>query len=135
MNRSRNPVGSVRATRQREAISAQLDAVDGFRSAQEIHEDLRRGGSQVGLATVYRALQALAASGDLDVLRSESGEVLYRRCHKESHHHHLVCRRCARSVEVEGPEVEQWAERITRRHGFTAGTHTVEVFGLCGDCS
>jgi Fur family ferric uptake transcriptional regulator len=135
MSPSGNPVKATRATRQREAISAQLDAVDGFRSAQEIHDVLRRGGSQVGLATVYRALQALSASGDLDVLRSESGEVLYRRCRKESHHHHLVCRRCARSVEVESPEVERWAERITRRHGFTAGTHTVEVFGLCRDCS
>jgi Fur family ferric uptake transcriptional regulator len=125
----------VRATRQRGEISAQLDAAEGFRSAQELHEELRRAGSRVGIATVYRALQALAASGDLDVLRSERGELLYRRCRKERHHHHLVCRRCARSVEVESPEVEAWAERIARRHGFTASSHTVEVFGFCRDCS
>jgi Fur family transcriptional regulator, ferric uptake regulator len=128
-------VRPVRTTRQRGEISAQLDAADGFRSAQELHEELRRAGSRVGIATVYRALQALAASGDLDVLRSERGELLYRRCRKERHHHHLVCRRCARSVEVESPEVEAWAGRIARRHGFTASSHTVEVFGFCRDCS
>lgn len=126
--------GPVRTTRQREAISAELDAAEGFLSAQELHEALRRAGSRVGIATVYRALQWLAASGDVDVLRSERGEVLYRRCRKDVHHHHLVCRRCARSVEVESPEVEQWAARVARRHRFTASTHTVEVFGVCPDC-
>ncbi|MGH2705537.1 MAG: Fur family transcriptional regulator [Actinomycetota bacterium] len=129
----REPGG--RSTRQREAISAALDAVEGFRSAQEIHEVLSDLGSRVGLATVYRALQALATSGDLDLVRSETGEVLYRRCRQERHHHHLVCRRCARSIEVESPEVERWARRITQRHGFTGAEHTVEVFGICRDCS
>lgn len=125
----------VRATRQRAAISAVLDAVDGFRSAQEIHEALGRRGIRVGIATVYRTLQALAASGELDVLRSETGELVYCRCRTASHHHHLVCRRCSRSVEVESPEVERWAQRISRRHGFTGATHTVEVYGLCRECS
>lgn len=135
MSTQETSVGPARATRQREAISAQLDAAEGFRSAQDLHEALRRAGSRVGIATVYRALQVLAASGDLDVLRSERGELLYRRCRKDGHHHHLVCRRCARSVEVESPQVEAWAERIARRHGFTESSHTVEVFGLCRDCS
>ncbi|MGH2721496.1 MAG: Fur family transcriptional regulator [Actinomycetota bacterium] len=135
MSTKQASVGPVRATRQREAISAELDAAESFRSAQEVHEALRRAGSRVGLATVYRALQVLAASGNLDVLRSERGELLYRRCRKDGHHHHLVCRGCARSVEVESPEVEAWTERIARRHGFTASSHTVEVFGFCRDCS
>jgi Fur family ferric uptake transcriptional regulator len=127
--------GAGRSTRQREAISAALDSEEGFRSAQEIHEVLSHRGSRVGLATVYRALQALASSGDLDVVRGETGEVLYRRCRQERHHHHLVCRRCSRSIEVESPEVERWAKRITQRHGFTGAEHTVEVFGICRDCS
>jgi Fur family ferric uptake transcriptional regulator len=135
VNTEETSIGPVRATRQREAISAQLDAADGFRSAQELHEALRRAGNRVGLATVYRALQVLAASGDLDVLRNERGELLYRRCRKDRHHHHLVCRACARSIEVESPDVEAWAERVARRHGFTATSHTVEVFGFCRQCS
>ena len=122
------------ATRQRGAIRSALDRSDGFRSAQELHDDLRRAGERVGLTTVYRHLQALAVSGEVDVLRTDDGEAVYRRCATDDHHHHLVCRDCGRTVEVDGPEVESWAAAVARRHGFTAVSHTVEVFGVCRPC-
>jgi len=124
----------LRATRQRAAVSALLDRLAGFHSAQEIHEELRRAGEGVGLTTVYRALQALADAGEVDVLRTGTGEAVYRRCASDAHHHHLVCRRCGRTVEVEGPAVESWAQRVAEAHGFSELSHTAEIFGLCGDC-
>ena len=81
------------AARQRSAVLALLDELDGFRSAQDLHALLRERGDSVGLATVYRALQALVDDGEVDVLRSADGEAVYRRC-SPSHHHHLVCRSC-----------------------------------------
>jgi Fur family transcriptional regulator, ferric uptake regulator len=123
-----------KATRQRTAIVAALDEADGFRTAQELHDDLRSGGSEVGLTTVYRNLQSLADSGEIDVLSSADGEAMYRRCAAGEHHHHLICRMCKRSVEIEAKEVEHWAERIADRHGFTSVTHVAEVFGLCDRC-
>ena len=71
---------AVGATRQRAAVSAMLDRLDDFRSAQEIHDQLRRAGEGIGLTTVYRSLQALADGGEVDVLRTGSGEAVYRRC-------------------------------------------------------
>ena len=124
----------VRTTRQRTAVAELLERVDGFKSAQDLHDLLRAAGASVGLTTVYRHLQALADAGQVDVLRNDDGESVYRRCPTETHHHHLVCRLCGRSVEVEGPEVEAWASSISAQHGFTDVTHTVEVFGTCGDC-
>ena len=124
----------LRPTRQRRAVATCLDRVDDFRSAQEIHALLQEQDERVGLATVYRTLQALAESGEVDVLRSEDGETLYRRC-SESHHHHLVCRTCGRTVEVAGPAVERWADAIAREHGFTDVDHTLELVGTCSDCS
>ena len=123
----------TRPTRQRRAVVAALGRQDDFRSAQEIHESLRGGGDKVGLATVYRTLQALAAGEDVDVLRGEDGETRYRLC-SGTHHHHLVCRECGRAVEVEGPAVERWADAVAREHGFDEVSHTVELFGRCGDC-
>ncbi len=120
-----------RSTRQRAAIVAALEAADGFKSAQDIHADLRRSGGSVGLTTVYRALQSLADAGEIDALRKDDGETVYRQCSSAVHHHHLVCRVCGRTVEVEGPEVEQWADRVARQHGFTVISHQVEVFGTC----
>ncbi|NMH96659.1 Fur family transcriptional regulator [Pseudonocardia acidicola] len=125
----------VRATRQRAAVSALLDRLDDFRSAQEIHEQLRRSGEGIGLTTVYRTLQALADSGEVDVLRTGTGEAVYRRCDSAEHHHHLVCRRCGRAVEIEGPAVESWAQRVADEHGYTELSHTVEIFGLCRECA
>jgi len=125
----------LRATRQRAAVSALLDRLSDFRSAQEIHEELRRTGEGIGLTTVYRTLQTLTDGGEVDVLRTASGEALYRRCDSAEHHHHLVCRRCGRAVEIEGPAVETWAQRVADEHGFTELSHTVEIFGLCQVCA
>jgi Fur family ferric uptake transcriptional regulator len=125
----------VRTTRQRTAVAELLSKVDGFRSAQELHDLLRHDGASVGLTTVYRHLQALADAGQIDMLRTDGGEAVYRRCPTAEHHHHLVCRSCGRSVEVEGPAVEAWASAVAEQHGFTEVTHTAEVFGTCTSCA
>ncbi len=124
-----------RSTRQRAAVAAALAEVEEFRSAQELHDMLRHRGDSVGLTTVYRTLQSLADAGEVDVLRTAEGEAVYRRCHSDDHHHHLVCRHCGKAVEVEGPAVERWAESVAAEHGFVDVGHTVEIFGTCGDCA
>ena len=92
----------ARSTRQRAAVRAVFQDLDGFHSAQEVHARLREAGDPVGLSTVYRAVQSLADDGELDSLRTDTGEALYRRCSPQ-HHHHLVCRGCGLTVEVDGP--------------------------------
>ncbi|MGB2918925.1 MAG: Fur family transcriptional regulator [Mycobacterium sp.] len=126
--------GAVRATRQRAAIAALLDNLDDFRSAQELHDELRRSGEGIGLTTVYRTLQQMAASGAVDTLRTDTGESVYRRC-SEHHHHHLVCRTCGSTIEIHGGHVEKWAAAVAREHGFTDVSHTIEIFGLCRKCA
>jgi Fur family ferric uptake transcriptional regulator len=124
----------VRSTRQRAAVSAVLDELDDFRSAQDLHAMLRERGEGIGLTTVYRTLQALSEAGEIDVLRTDDGEAVYRRC-STGHHHHLVCRTCGRAVEVEGPAVERWADRVASENGFVDVSHTLEVFGTCQACA
>ncbi|MBW1598338.1 Fur family transcriptional regulator [Streptomyces sp. JJ38] len=124
-----------RSTRQRAAVAAALSEVDEFRSAQELHDLLKHRGDSVGLTTVYRTLQSLADAGEVDVLRTDEGEAVYRRCSTDDHHHHLVCRSCGKAVEVEGPQVERWADAIAQEHGFVDVAHTVEIFGTCGECA
>lgn len=123
-----------RSTKQRAAVAGLLEQLDDFRSAQDLHEELRTRGEGIGLTTVYRTLQSLADAGEIDVLRIDSGEAVYRRCSR-NHHHHLVCRSCGRTVEVEGPAVEKWAERVAAENGFSEVSHTVEVFGTCAECT
>lgn len=112
-----------------------LAADDSFRSAQDLHTVLRRQGHRIGLTTVYRHLQALADQGEVDAARTHDGEVIYRRCGLATHHHHLVCRTCGRTVEISGRAVEAWLERVADAEGFTDVAHTVEVVGTCATCA
>jgi Fur family transcriptional regulator, ferric uptake regulator len=124
---------AVRSTRQRSAVAALLDELEDFHSAQDIHELLKKRGEAIGLTTVYRSLQVLADANQVDVLRTDDGGNAYRRC-SQGHHHHLVCRNCGRTVEVDGPAVERWARGVSKTHGFVDVEHTVEVVGTCPDC-
>lgn len=127
-------VPGARTTKQRTAVAAILTVSDDFKSAQQIHDALRSNGDSVGLTTVYRTLQALAAAGDVDVLLRGEGETLYRSC-SSGHHHHLVCRSCGATQEVTGTSIEAWAHRVAEQHGYTDVSHTIEIFGTCPDCS
>lgn len=124
-----------RSTRQRAAIVRALRTASGFKTAQRLHLEMSDAGERVGLATVYRNLQALVEAGEVDVLQNEAGEAIFRLCAATEHHHHLVCRSCGRSEEVTAEEVESWAAQVAQRHSFREITHTAEVFGLCEGCA
>jgi Fur family transcriptional regulator, ferric uptake regulator len=126
---------SSRATRQRAAIAQVMADLDAFLSAQELHALLRSDGTPVGLTTVYRNLQGMAERGEVDVVRRADGEALYRKCSSGQHHHHLVCRSCGFSVEIENDEVERWTDLAAKRHRFSDVSHDLELFGVCESCS
>jgi Fur family ferric uptake transcriptional regulator len=123
-----------RRTWQKEAVLKELHSSTGFVSAQQLHQKLTQNGTVIGLATVYRTLNALVSDGLADSLVNNSGENLYRDCSKD-HHHHLICNSCGVAVEIEADEAESWASKIATEHGFTDVSHTIEIFGLCSKCS
>ncbi|GAA2563346.1 Fur family ferric uptake transcriptional regulator [Neomicrococcus aestuarii] len=134
-NAAENRSVPVRNTRQRRSVEAALGEVPDFMSAQELFVWLQNRGEKVSLATVYRILQSMADEGTVDVVRTQEGESIFRQCHMDEHHHHLLCRGCGKTVEIEAPHVEEWAASIAAKHGFTQATHVVEISGLCAECS
>ena len=82
-------------------VLSTLERAGGFASAQEVHRLMQREGESIGLTTVYRSLQSLVNDKIVDVLRRDDGEAIYRLC-GEAHHHHLVCKGCGDTVEIEG---------------------------------
>ena len=112
-----NPAVRERSTRQFHAVRHELSRSRDFRSAQDIHA----------------ALRTLVDAGTADVLRTAAGEAVYREC-GSTHHHHLVCRSCGKTVEVQGPAVETWADEMATQHGFADVSHTLELFGICSAC-
>jgi Fur family ferric uptake transcriptional regulator len=127
--------GTSRNTRQRAEILTLLDEASDFQSAQRVYHELRDRGAKVGLTTVYRTLQILADAEEVDTMRLPSGEQLYRRCSRPSHHHHLVCRECGNTIEISGPAIERWADKVAEENGYVEVSHTIDIFGVCPKCT
>ena len=123
----------VRPTPQRVAVLGVLIEEPDDVTAQELHRRLRNGGGRIGLATVYRTLALLRDEGVVDVLSHHPGELCYRVC-PDQHHHHLVCTGCHRVVELVGCDLEPNLQQVAAAHGFVATGHRLEVNGLCPDC-
>lgn len=125
-------VSGLRATPQRVAIIRALEGKERPVTAQALHEEVRgRGGP--GLATVYRTLRALADAGTAETFPAGEGEVAYKLCDLD-HHHHLICERCGQVVTIPSCEVEDWASAVARRRGFAVTGHRADVYGLCRAC-
>jgi Fur family ferric uptake transcriptional regulator len=123
----------LRATKNRLLVLDELAREPDDATAQELHRRLARRGQGIGLATVYRALNAMSEAGVVDSLPHGAGQTCYRLCGEE-HHHHLVCARCHRVVELEGCPAETWVEHAAAAHGFALTAHRLEAVGLCAAC-
>jgi Fur family ferric uptake transcriptional regulator len=108
--------------------------VQGFVSAQDLHTLIVKNGGHIALATVYTQLKKWVDTGDVDVVMTDRGESLYRRCVVDVHHHHLACRNCGAIVEVDTPELESWAQDIAKRFGYRDLRHVLELNGICPKC-
>jgi len=122
-----------RLSRSNPRVLNTLERAGGFASAQEIYRLMQREGESIGLTTVYRSLQSLASEKIVDILRRDDGEAIFRLC-GGAHHHHLICKGCGNTVEIEGGAVEKWAKVIAEEYGFRDVGHTAEIFGLCEKC-
>jgi Fur family ferric uptake transcriptional regulator len=123
----------VRATARRLEVLGELALVRDDVTAQQLWSRLRERDSGTGLATVYRTLALLSEKGVVDVLSHHGSEQCYRLCGDE-HHHHLLCERCHRVVEVQECGLDDWVAAAAERHGFIATEHRVEIVGLCAEC-
>ena len=123
----------VRPTIQRTRVLAELMSERDDVTAQELHGRLRGSGERMGLATVYRTLGLLEGEGVIHALSHQPGELCYRWCGDE-HHHHLVCSRCHRVIELGECELDSWLDRVSADHGFVATGHRLEVAGVCDGC-
>lgn len=102
-------------------------------TVEELAARVRLDAPGTGLATIYRAVAALDASGWLARVGVRDGSVLYARCTADAHHHHLVCTRCGR-VEATPCPLDSVVERARREAGFEVTSHEVTLYGICRSC-
>ena len=123
-----------RMTASRQAVAELIAEHDGAFETADLVADSRARKAAVARATVFRTLELLVALGAVERLDLPSGAHSYVRCESTRHHHHLVCTRCQRSVDLEDIGMTAIVDEAQRRTGYLVDRHRVELWGLCPAC-
>jgi Fur family ferric uptake transcriptional regulator len=129
--------GSKRLTPQRELVIRIFSEHPGEHlSAEEVHQLVKKDFQDIGLATVYRALEMLTQLGILTRISFDDGRSRYEFNQEETHrHHHMVCVRCGRVEEYGEDLLDTLEERILNERGFTVLDHELKFYGVCRVCA
>jgi Fur family transcriptional regulator, ferric uptake regulator len=119
-------------TRSQERILNLLKILKQGISAQDIYVELRNRNQSMGLATVYRSLEALKLEGMVQVRTLANGEALYSLVQQDKHH--LTCLQCGISIPINQCPVHDLEDQLESSHKFKIFYHTLEFFGLCSQC-
>jgi Fur family ferric uptake transcriptional regulator len=123
-----------RVTGPRQAILETLRRHAGPLSTREILARLPE--KHCDLATVYRSMHLLLRLGLVQRYDLGDGVARYEllAAGDDGHHHHLVCRRCARVLKVEDCALAAVEAELAQRSGFAHVSHHLEFFGICPAC-
>jgi Fur family ferric uptake transcriptional regulator len=120
-----------RLTKPREGIIAVLK--DYPHTVQEIFDELKRTGSKLDLASVYRSMELFERMGIVQAIDLGEGKKRYELIDKDHHHHHLVCNACGIIEDVEVEE-ESILDEVKIKSKFKIEKHSIEFFGVCVNC-
>ena len=123
-------------TNQRETILETLYNSDEHLTPEALHQLIkeRHPELKIGIATVYRTLSLLEEAELVTSLSFGSQGKKYELGAKE-HHDHMICTVCGSITEFVDEEIEKRQRIITKRHGFTMSDHSMQIYGICADCS
>ncbi len=122
---------TAKLTRSQEKVWHFLQSQNRAMSAQALHTALKAQ-QKIGLATVYRALDTLKLKGLIQALPMPNGETLYSAI--PSDRHHLNCLSCHKVIDLEVCPLATLPHSLSQQYNFKVFYHTLEFFGLCGDC-
>lgn len=122
----------IRRTRNQERIIDILKTLDRSISAQDLYVELRNQGVSMGLATVYRSLEALKLEGVIQARTIPNGEALYSLT--QTDRHHLTCLQCGNSILIDECPVHDLEVQLNQSYQFKIYYHMLEFFGLCSLC-
>jgi len=125
----------MKATPKRLAILDMLYEESGYASPEEIWKRLRDRFDRLGLPTVYRNLEELAASGVISKVIHPNRQLYYYFCPNREHHHHFVCLTCRRVEDLPSCGIEALEREVSQKIGGKVLSHILQLNGLCGVCA
>lgn len=107
-------------------------------SAEDVYNLVKGEEADVGLATVYRALELFHEFGLIHAIDFGDGRKRYEfgmEEGKDHHHHHLICTKCGSIIEVNEDLLDELENRVHKKHNFTITDHQLKIFGICSQCA
>jgi Fe2+ or Zn2+ uptake regulation protein len=124
----------LRLTGPRHAVLEVVRGTESHPTAEEVHRLVRRRLPGVSLGTVYRNLRLLVGEGLLNELPGPHA----RFDANTRAHHHFMCERCGRIIDVDAalaePHARALSAGVAARTGFSITDHRIELFGRCREC-
>jgi Fe2+ or Zn2+ uptake regulation protein len=123
----------IRMTDARRVVADLVSEQSGHFTAGHLLDVAHSRRLRIGRASVFRTLDLLAELNLIERLDLPSGDHVYVACDL-AHHHHVVCSRCRRAVEVDDAGIGAVLRRISAETGYDIDDHRLEVFGVCPEC-
>jgi len=125
----------LKYTEQREIVLNILIHAEDHLTAEEVYNEikLKHSNSNIGIATVYRALSFLEEVDLITSINFGTDGKKYE-SNAKSHHDHLICTNCGKIIEFLDDEIEKRQERIAKKNKFKITSHSMQLYGLCENC-
>jgi Fur family transcriptional regulator, ferric uptake regulator len=111
-----------------------LHQAEGPLTPQEILDRASRHPESLGLATVYRNLATMEASGEVVSVHLPNESRRYE-VSGLGHHHHFRCDRCNTVYELDSSCPVAVLEGVTLPGGFEVRDHALTLYGVCPACA
>ena len=120
-------------THQRQVIFEALAGTPDHPSPEDVYALVKQAVPSMSLATVYKTLHTFVEHGILRELSPHHGTM--RVDWNTGAHHHLICIRCKKVMDIEDEDLNRIQVRQKLPQGFKVERVTVEIQGLCAKCS
>jgi Fur family ferric uptake transcriptional regulator len=122
-----------RLTPQRIMVIDALHSYDHHISAEEIYAQVKAKYPYANISTVYRTLELLKELNLVTEIDLGDGRVRFHPAEK-GHHHHLVCNKCGKIIDLPESAVVVLSNSISRDYKFNAELKHLAIFGVCAEC-
>lgn len=134
MTRSPAPLApGLRQTLPRRLVWEAIVRLGPHCTAEEIAIDLDTQHVSLPRSSVYRALEALEASGAVKAVHFGGGAARYEPAGEA--HQHAICQVCQGILHLENALIRELEEHLEHDHRFTPLQTDVTVVGICADCA
>lgn len=122
-----------RLTPQRLMVLEALHGAEGHISAPDICHRVRAKYPWVNKSTIYRTLELLK---DLDLVTETElgGDKLYYHQAEKGHHHHLICQKCGKIVDIDEDVFASLEATLRKKYSFSADLKHLAIRGHCLKC-